>query len=149
MFSCLTRGFCPSCRSKRLEEWGEWMREELFLDVPHRQVVFTTPKMRRIFFKYNRRLLGALCRSNLHSLSHYFEVVTETSIQQGLIASESLSPLFDPPGTISNWIFIPSAAIYTFLGRSGGRNHPRKTHSASAAKKEIIILMKIIYMPKS
>lgn len=21
-----TRGFCPSCHAKRLEEWGEWMR---------------------------------------------------------------------------------------------------------------------------
>ena len=51
MFSCRTRGFCPSCHSKRLEEWGEWMREELLLDVPHRQVVFTIPKMLRIFFK--------------------------------------------------------------------------------------------------
>jgi len=28
-FSCRTRGFCPSCHAKRLEEWGEWMREEL------------------------------------------------------------------------------------------------------------------------
>jgi hypothetical protein len=34
------------------------MREELLLDVPHRQVVFTIPKMLRIFFRYNRRLLG-------------------------------------------------------------------------------------------
>jgi len=23
MFSCKTRGFCPSCHAKRLEEWGE------------------------------------------------------------------------------------------------------------------------------
>ena len=44
MFSCRTRGFCPSCHSKRLEEWGEWVRETLLLDVPHRQVVFTVPK---------------------------------------------------------------------------------------------------------
>lgn len=58
MFSCRTRGFCPSCHSKRLEEWGEWMRETLLLDVPHRQVVFTIPKMLRLFFKYKRRLLG-------------------------------------------------------------------------------------------
>jgi hypothetical protein len=34
MFSCKTRGFCPSCHAKRREEWGEWMREELLLDVP-------------------------------------------------------------------------------------------------------------------
>jgi len=39
------RGFCPSCHAKRLEEWGEWVRETLLLDVPHRQVVFTIPKM--------------------------------------------------------------------------------------------------------
>jgi ribosomal protein S27E len=47
MFSCRTRGFCPSCHAKRLEEWGEWMREALLLDVPHRQVVFTIPRMPR------------------------------------------------------------------------------------------------------
>jgi len=39
MFSCRTRGFCPPCHSKRLEEWGEWMREEVLLDVPRRRVV--------------------------------------------------------------------------------------------------------------
>jgi ribosomal protein S27E len=43
MFSCRTRGFCPSCHAKRLEEWGEWAQETLLLDVPHRQVVFTIP----------------------------------------------------------------------------------------------------------
>jgi len=48
MFSCRTRGFCPSCHAKRLEEWAEWMREELVLNVPHRQVVFTIPRMLRI-----------------------------------------------------------------------------------------------------
>jgi hypothetical protein len=33
MFSCRTRRFCPSCHAKRLEEWGEWMRETLLLDI--------------------------------------------------------------------------------------------------------------------
>ena len=51
MFSCKTRGFCPTCHAKQLGEWGEWMRETLLLDGPHRQVVFTIPKMLRIFFK--------------------------------------------------------------------------------------------------
>jgi ribosomal protein S27E len=60
-FSCHRRGFCPSCHAKRCEEWGEWMRESLVLDVPHRQVVFTIPKMLRIYFKYNRSLLSGLC----------------------------------------------------------------------------------------
>ena len=60
MFSCKTRGFCPSCHAKRLEEWGEWVRETLLLDVPHHQVVFTIPKMLRVFFKFKRKLLGKL-----------------------------------------------------------------------------------------
>ncbi|MFO7734503.1 MAG: transposase zinc-binding domain-containing protein [Candidatus Aminicenantes bacterium] len=38
-FSCKTPRFCPSCHAKRLEQWGEWERETLLLDVPHRQVV--------------------------------------------------------------------------------------------------------------
>lgn len=87
MFSCRTRGFCPSCHAKRLEEWGEWMREELLLDVPHRQVVFTIPRMLRIFFRYNRRLLGELCRSALRSLTRYFEAVTGSDLMPGVIAA--------------------------------------------------------------
>jgi hypothetical protein len=87
MFSCRTSGFCPSCHAKRLEEWGEWRREELFLDVPHRQIVFTIPRMLRIFFKYNRRLLGDLCRSALRSLTRYFEFVAGRDITPGVMAA--------------------------------------------------------------
>jgi len=87
MFSCRTRGFCPSCHAKRLEEWGEWMRETLLLDVPHRQVVFTIPKRLRVFFKFNRRLLGDLCRCALRSLICYFEIVTGSALTPGVIAA--------------------------------------------------------------
>ena len=87
MFSCRTRGFCPSCHAKRLEEWGEWMRETLLLDVPHRQVVFTIPKRLRLFFKYNRRLLGELCRSALRALSRYFELVAGSELMPGVVAA--------------------------------------------------------------
>jgi hypothetical protein len=63
------------------------VREELLLDVPHRQVVFTIPRMLRIFFKYNRRLLGELCRSALRSLTRYFEVVSGSTLMPGVIAA--------------------------------------------------------------
>ncbi len=63
------------------------MREELLLDVPHRQVVFTIPKMLRVFFKYNRRLLGELCRCALRSLTRYFEVTTGSVPMPGVIAA--------------------------------------------------------------
>jgi hypothetical protein len=57
MFSCKTRGFCPSCHAKRREEWGEWMREELLLDVPHRQVVFTEDVPPNSFLQFERPAL--------------------------------------------------------------------------------------------
>jgi hypothetical protein len=87
MFSCRTRGFCPSCHAKRVEEWGEWMRETLLVDVPHRQIVFTIPKRLRVFFKFDRRLLGDLCRCALRSLSRYFEVVAGSALTPGVIAA--------------------------------------------------------------
>jgi len=87
MFSCRTRGFCPSCHAKRVEEWGEWIRETLLLDVPHRQVVFTIPKRLRVFFKFNRRLLGDLCRCALRALTRYFEVVAGSALTPGIITA--------------------------------------------------------------
>jgi hypothetical protein len=63
------------------------MREELLLDVPHRQVVFTIPKMLRVFFKFKRRLLGDLCRCALRSLIRYFEVLTGSAPTPGVIAA--------------------------------------------------------------
>jgi len=86
MFSCKVRGFCPSCHAKRREEWGEWMREELILDTPHRQVVFTIPKMLRIFFKYNRSLLSSLCRCGKEALEKYFKATSRKELTPGIIA---------------------------------------------------------------
>jgi hypothetical protein len=63
------------------------MRETLLLDVPHRQVVFTIPRMLRIFFKHNRRLLGDLCRLALRSFTRYFEEVTVRTLTSGVIAA--------------------------------------------------------------
>jgi len=87
MFSCKTRGFCPSCHAKRLEEWGEWARETLLLDVPHRQVVLTIPKTLRIFFKFRRKLLGGLCRSAARTLTAYFETLAGEGLVPGIIAA--------------------------------------------------------------
>ena len=85
-FSCKVRGFCPSCQAKRLEEWGEWMRESLVLDVPHRQVVLTIPKMLRVFFKYKRSLLSALCLCGKEALLKYFKAVTGRELTPGIVA---------------------------------------------------------------
>jgi hypothetical protein len=59
-FSCKLRCLCPSCHQKRELLWGEWAGAELLEEVPHRQVVFTLPKRLRVFFRFDRRLLGEL-----------------------------------------------------------------------------------------
>jgi len=60
--SCKMRGFCASCHAKRSVLWAEWLTEEVLLPVRHLQWVFTIPKRLRIFFLYDRSLLGDLAR---------------------------------------------------------------------------------------
>ena len=57
-FSCKGRYFCPSCHQKRVLQCGNWMADEVLAPVPHRQYVFTVPKMLRVYFRRDRRLLG-------------------------------------------------------------------------------------------
>jgi hypothetical protein len=42
---CKTRYFCPSCHQKRVLLYGEWIEENVFAAVPHRQYVFTPPRL--------------------------------------------------------------------------------------------------------
>ena len=62
------------------------MREELLLDVSHRQVVFTIPKMLRIFFKYKRSLLSGLCLCGKEAILKYLKAVTGRELTPGIIA---------------------------------------------------------------
>jgi hypothetical protein len=70
-FSCKTRHFCPSRRAKRREAWSIWLSRHLLLTVPHRQVVFTVPKIIRPLFRYNRGLLGDLCLCAVTAIAKY------------------------------------------------------------------------------
>ena len=47
---------------------------DLLEDVPHRQVVFTIPKRLRIFFRYDRKLLGELAFCAWRALKIYFDI---------------------------------------------------------------------------
>jgi len=86
MFFCKTRGFYPSCHAKRREEWGEWVWEEFFLDVPQRQVVFTVPKMLRLFFRFKRKPLNSLCLSAVQTLVKFLYTVTGLELMPGVVA---------------------------------------------------------------
>ena len=56
-FSCKQRCICPSCSQKRTLLFGMHAAEDVCLNVPHRQFVWTLPKRLRIFFRYHRKLL--------------------------------------------------------------------------------------------
>jgi hypothetical protein len=56
------------------------------LPVPHRQIVLTIPKMLRIYFRYDRRLLGDLCRVAAGVIVESFRVLLALpQAQPGLV----------------------------------------------------------------
>jgi hypothetical protein len=61
-FSCSVFHLCPSCSQKRTLLLGEYMNEQLLLRLPHRQFVFTLPKVLRVFFRHDKRLHGEISR---------------------------------------------------------------------------------------
>ena len=79
-FSCKARYFCPSCHQKRVLAYGEWVEANVLAPVPHRQYVFTIPRLLRPLFARRRALLGKLCN------------IVEPSRQQALSQSATWSP---------------------------------------------------------
>ena len=62
-FSCRQRCCCPSCDQKRSLLLAHRLKDEVLAHVPHRQWVFTIPKRLRVYFRFDRSLLGKLCRA--------------------------------------------------------------------------------------
>jgi hypothetical protein len=72
-FSCKMRYFCPSCHQKRVLILGEFLKERVLTPTAHRQIVFTIPKMLRIYFMYNRKLLGKLSQCGYAALKEAYQ----------------------------------------------------------------------------
>jgi transposase-like zinc-binding protein/putative transposase len=72
-FSCKGRYFCPSCHQKTVLLFGEWITEHILYLLPHRQYVFTIPKLLRPYFKFDRKLLGKLSQCAYQSLKEFFQ----------------------------------------------------------------------------
>jgi hypothetical protein len=82
-FSCKQRCLCPSCHQKRELLWAEWAEGELLAEVPHRQVVLTIPKRLRIYFRFDRRLLGELLGCAWRAWRLCLEASLEESLEPG------------------------------------------------------------------
>ena len=61
-FSCKSWYLCPSCNQKRLLLFAEHLSENVLFRLPHRQYVFTVPKILRLYFKYDRNLFEDVSR---------------------------------------------------------------------------------------
>jgi hypothetical protein len=75
-FSCRRRMLCPSCETKRLTIWSEWLGEELLEKVPHRMITLTVPKRIRPFFLWDRKLLGLLARCAAERILTFYREMT-------------------------------------------------------------------------
>lgn len=61
-FSCKQKT-CPSCAQKRCLVLGQKLIGEVLADCGHTQWVFTIPKRLRLYFRYDRKLLGKLAKA--------------------------------------------------------------------------------------
>jgi ribosomal protein S27E len=87
-FSCKQRGVCPSCDQKRALLLGHRLVDEILPSVPHRQWVFTVPKCLRPYFRYNRKLLGSLCRAAYETVKTALDrTVGSGMVVPGMVAS--------------------------------------------------------------
>lgn len=87
VFSCKQRNFCPSCHQKRSLELAEHLNQNVYEEVPHRQFVFTIPKRFRLYFKYNRFLLGDLARRAWQTIRDVYSFVLGTAPTPGGVVS--------------------------------------------------------------
>ena len=73
-FSCKVFHLCPSCDQKRTLLYAEYLSEDLLLNLPHRQFVFTIPKILRPYFKSDKRLFGDVSKLIFSLLSKFFSL---------------------------------------------------------------------------
>ena len=73
-YSCRGRWFCSSCHNKKVVQFGHHLKEVVLYPVPHRQYVFSIPKILRKFFLYDRKLLGKLSQCASKSLTKFFKI---------------------------------------------------------------------------
>ena len=86
-FSCKVFHLCPSCDLNRTLLYAEYLSENLLLDLPHRQFVFTIPKILRPYFKSDKRLFGEVSKLIFSVLSEFFSIVAGQALLCACVVS--------------------------------------------------------------
>lgn len=98
-FSCKVFYLCPSCSQKRTLLFGEYMNERLLLRLPHRQMVFTFPKLLRVFFRHDRNLFGEVSRLVYRMIQRFYSSAAGCRIRSAAVIAYSSAgdfPRFNP-----------------------------------------------------
>jgi ribosomal protein S27E len=87
-FTCKRRHFCPACHQRRVRSASGWIATCVCHDVPHRQFVFTIPRVLRGIFRKRRHLLTHLFHTATATLQDAFR----TRLDLPTVASEPSPP---------------------------------------------------------
>ena len=71
-FTCKGRHLCPACHQRRVRQTADWISSSICHEVPHRQFVFTIPKILRGIFRKRRDLLHLLFKTATDTLLESF-----------------------------------------------------------------------------
>ena len=86
-FSCKGFYLCPSCSQKRTLLFAEHLTNDVLLDLPHRQFVFTMPKALRPYFRHDRRLFAEVSRLIYTIITEFYTAAASKPLLSGLIAA--------------------------------------------------------------
>ncbi len=86
-FSCKTFHLCPACRQKRLLLFSERLCDEVLLKLPHRQFVFTLPKVLRACFKKDKTLFADMNDLIFTLITDYYNELSGKDLKSGAVIS--------------------------------------------------------------
>jgi hypothetical protein len=86
-FSCKIWYLCPSCNQKRLQLFAEHLSENLLLKLPHRQFIFTLPKLLQVYFKQDRNPFEEVSKIIFCIVHDYRRETTPATILTGIVVS--------------------------------------------------------------
>jgi len=86
-FSCKGWYLCPSCNQKRLLLFAEHLSENVLFRLPHRQFVFTVPKILRLYFKYDRNLFEDVSRIVFSIIQDFYNEAAPTAVKTATVVS--------------------------------------------------------------
>jgi len=120
-FSCKVFHLCPACSQKRTLLFGQYMNERLMLLLPHRQVVFTFPKVLRVFFRHDRSLYGELCKLVYRMMQRFYTAAAGKAIEGAAVIAYASSGDFVRRCSGPPWGWNPHLhAVFLEGGFDGG-----------------------------